>query len=183
MIGRRDLEANGSAPFGAEHRREGGVQVTNLCGVAGPRAYGKRRAEWVRQATPAHLLKEPHDGATSVGESTPPPFTPTGFPPYLKVSTEMACGAYLLSRADQCGFSIRCRPWPETYGRVHAEDRVAVRAPQSTKCQRLERSDVGWGRGMVCARERKMAQGISHEYCRVIQRNEGWQYDQKRVSA
>ena len=156
-----------------------------LCRVAGQRAFRGRRIGWTHEAAAAHLLANPYGDALGVRASSPPPFTLTRFPAYAKVSTAKGCGAWLMFRVGQYGFAIWPRSWKKTSVGFHTENRVEVRAPQrkSVGVPKGRITAGAVGRFALAAYGRKMAQEISHEYCCVIQRNEGWQYDQKPVSA
>ena len=121
--------------------------------------------------------------ALCVGESTPDRFT--RLPSYVQVWTAKGRGTRQMCGTDKYGFPIRHRSRQRGHFGVQTGDLVRAVVPKGKY--------AGTHTGRVLARTsgsfdlsaqgRRIVQGISYKYCRMVQRNGGWTYDQKPVSA
>ena len=127
--------------------------------------------------------KEHYFDALCVGESTPERFTQ--IPAFVQIWTAKGRGARQMCGTDKYGFPIRHRARRKVYFGFQTGDWVQAIVPRGkyagTHTGRvLVRAN---GRFDMASQGQRVVQGISYQYCRIIQRGDGWQYEQKLVSA
>jgi hypothetical protein len=118
-----------------------------------------------------------------VGESTPERFT--SLPAYVQVWTAKGRGTRQMCGTDTYGFPIRHRTRQKVHWGFQTGDLIRAVVPNG------KYAGTWTGRVLVRAngsfdlsvQGRRIAQGMSHKYCRILQRNEGWAHVQKPVSA
>lgn len=127
--------------------------------------------------------KEHYFDALCVGASTPEQFTT--LPAYVQVWQAKGRGNRQMCGTDAQGFPIRHRARRKVYFGFQTGDLVKAMIPKG-------RYTGTWtGRVLVRASGsfdissggRRVTQGGSYKYCRIIQREDGWQYAQKLISA
>ena len=132
----------------------------------------------------AHGFPKEHDtDALCVGESTPERFT--SLPAYVQVWTAKGRGNRQRCGTDAYGFPIRHRSRHKVHFGFQTGDLVRAVVPKGTY------AGTHTGRVLVratgsfdlSAQGRRIAQGISYKPCRILQRNGGWMYEPKPVSA
>lgn len=130
-----------------------------------------------------NLPKEHYFDALCVGKSTPEQLTQ--MPAYVQVWTAKGRGNRQMCGTNAYGFPIRHRARRKVYFGFQTGDWVHAIVPRGkyagthTGCI-LVRAN---GRFDISSHGRRVAQGISYKYCRIIQRGDGWQYEQKLISA
>ena len=125
------------------------------------------------------LPKEHYYDALCVGVSTPAAFT--GFPAYVAVWTATGRGTRKMCGTDTHGFPIRHRTRHKQHFGFQTGDLVVATVPQG-KYAGVWRGRVSvraTGRFDISADGQRIAAGVSHKYCRVLQREDGWQYAHK----
>ena len=125
------------------------------------------------------LPKEHYYDALCVGESTPSAFT--AFPAYVQAWSAKGRGTRQMCGTDKYGFPIRHRSRRKTHFGFQTGDLVIARVSRGkyTGVWTGRVSTRRSGSFDVSAHGQKMAQGISYRYCRILQRQDGWQYEQK----
>ena len=127
--------------------------------------------------------KEHYFDALCVGESTPERLT--ALPAYVQVWQAKGRGNRQVCGTDAQGFPIRHRARRKVYFGFQTGDLVKAVIPKG------KYTGTWTGRVLVRASGsfdissggRRVAQGVSYKYCRIIQRGDGWQYAQKLISA
>ncbi len=127
--------------------------------------------------------QEHYFAALCVGESTPAHFT--HLPAQVQRWTAKGRGTRQLGGPDAYGFPIRHRARQQGYFGFQTGDLVRAVVPTgkyagSHTGRVLVRSS---GRVDITTDGRRVAQGIAYKPCRILQRNGGWVYEQKPVSA
>ena len=127
--------------------------------------------------------KEHYFDALCVGESTPERFT--ALPAYVQVWQAKGRGNRQVCGTDAQGFPIRHRVRRKVYFGFQTGDLVTAVIPKGKYTgtwtgRVLVRAN---GRFDIASHGHRVAQGISYQYCRLIQRGDGWQYEQKLISA
>ena len=131
----------------------------------------------------AHALpKEHYFDALCVGKSTPEQFIQ--MPTYVQIWTAKGRGNRQMCGPNAYGFPIRHRSRKKMYFGFQTGDGVQAIVPRG------KYAGTHTGRVLVrasgsfdlSAQGRRIAQGISYKYCRIVQRNGGWTYEQKPVS-
>ncbi len=144
---------------------------------------GGSGARTKRQRLAHDLPKEHYFDALCVGKSTPGQFTQ--MPAYVQIWTAKGRGTRQMCGTNAYGFPIRHRARRKVYCDFQTGDWVQAIVPRGkyagTHTGRvLVRAN---GRFDIASHGHRVAQGISYQYCRLIQRGDGWQYEQKLVSA
>ncbi len=127
--------------------------------------------------------KEHYFDALCVGESAPDRFT--RLPASVQIWTAKGRGNRQLCGTDAYGFPIRHRSRQKVHFGFQTGDLVRAVVPKGkyagTHTGRvLVRAN---GRFDISSHGQRVAQGISYKHCRILQRNEGWHYEKKPVSA
>ena len=127
--------------------------------------------------------KEHYFDALCVGESTPERFT--RLPAFVQIWTAKDRGTRQMCGTNAYGFPIRHRARRKVYFGFQTGDLVKAIVPRGKY--------VGTHTGRILVRAsgsfdissdgRRVAQGVSYKYCRIIQRGDGWHYAQKLISA
>ena len=136
-----------------------------------------------RQRIERGFPKEHYFDALCVGESTRERFTQ--LPAYVQIWTVTGRGPRHMCGTNPYGFPIRPRSRHKVHFRFETGDTVKAVVPRSkytgTHTGRvLVRAS---GSVDISANGQRIAQGIAYKHCRILQRNGGWQYEQKSVSA
>ncbi|POB12223.1 RNA-guided endonuclease IscB [Sulfobacillus sp. hq2] len=127
--------------------------------------------------------KEHYYDALCVGESTPKRFT--SLPAYVQVWTAKGRSNRQRCRTDKHGFPIRHLSAKKVHFGFQTGDLIRAEIPNG-------KYRGGWtgsvtvratGRFDIAIAGRKIAQGVSHKYCRILQRGDGWQYTTHRIGA
>jgi hypothetical protein len=129
------------------------------------------------------LSKEHYFDALCVGENTPTTFT--SLPKYMQVWSVKGRGSRQMCRTDKYGFPIAHRQAKKLHFGFQTGDLVVAEIPKG-KYQGKWQGRVlvrKSGRFDVSNKKGRVVQGVSHRYLRVLQRNDGWQYEIKRISA
>ncbi len=136
-----------------------------------------------KQRLDHHFPKAHYYDALCVGESTPDRFT--HLPAYLQVWTAKGRGTRQMCGTDKYGFPIRHRSRQRSHFGVQTGDLVRAVVPKGKYAGTHTGRVLARASGSfdLSAQGRRIAQGISYKYCRIIQHNGGWTYDQKPVSA
>lgn len=125
------------------------------------------------------LPKEHYYDALCVGASTPTWFTV--LPAYVQVWQGKGRGTRQLCGTNQYGFPIRHRSRRKQHFGFQTGDRIQAVVPRGkyagTWTGRV--SVRASGSFDLSADGKKSAQGVLYRYCRVVQRNDGWQYEHK----
>ena len=132
----------------------------------------------------AHGFPKEHDyDALCVGESPPTPFIRV--PQYVHIWTATGRGTRQMCGTDKYGFPIRYRNRKTRHFGFQTGDLVQAVVPQGKYAGTHTGRVVVRASGSfdLSAQGRRIAQGISYKYCRVVQHNGGWTYDQRPVSA
>lgn len=129
------------------------------------------------------LPKEHYYDALCVGESTPKQFTT--LPAYAQVWSATGRGTRQMCGTNAYGFPIRHRTGRKIHFGFQTGDLVVAMVPRGKYAGRwtgrvLIRAN---GRFDVSAGGKRIAQGISHKYCRILQHQEGWRYESQHISA
>ena len=129
------------------------------------------------------LPKEHYYDALCVGASTPEQFL--AMPAYVQVWLAKGRGNRQLCGTDKYGVPIRHRVRRKVYFGCQTGDWVQAIVPRGKYVgihtgRVLVRAN---GRFDMASHGQRVVQGISYQYCRIIQRGDGWQYEQKLVSA
>ena len=125
------------------------------------------------------LPKEHYYDALCVGPSTPATFT--GFPAYVAVWTATGRGTRKMCGTDKRGFPIRHRTRHKQHFGFQTGDLVVAMVPRGQYAG-VWRGRVlvrATGRFDISADGQRVATGVSHKYCRMLQREDGWQYAHK----
>ena len=122
----------------------------------------------------AHNLPKEHDyDALCVGQSTPDRFTQ--LPAYIQIWTAAGRGTRQMCGTNKYGFPIRHRTRQKVHFGFQTGNLVKAVVPRGKY--------AGSGSFDISADGQRIAQGISYKHFRILQRNGGWQYEQKHVSA
>ncbi|MFD1674134.1 RNA-guided endonuclease IscB [Alicyclobacillus fodiniaquatilis] len=127
------------------------------------------------------LPKEHYYDALCVGESTQESFSK--MPTVVHVWSAKGRGCRQMVNNDKYGFPRgKAKSAKQVFG-FQTGDLVRAKVPKGKY--------AGMWNGRVAVRARgsfdifqdgkRVAQGVSHRYCRVIQRADGWQYEQKKI--
>ena len=135
------------------------------------------------QRTAHNFPKEHYYDALCVGESTPERFTQ--LPASVQVWTATGRGTRQMCGTNQYGFPIRHRSRQKIHFGFQTGDTVTAVVPRG------KYTGTHTGRVLVrasgsldiSADGQRIAQGIAYKYCRILQRNGGWHYAQKPISA
>jgi len=121
--------------------------------------------------------------ALCVGESTPEQFT--SLPAYVQVWTATGRGTRQMCGTNAYGFPIRHRTRRKVHWGFRTGDLVRAVVPKGKYAGTWAGRVVVRTNGFfdLSAQGRRIAQGVSYKYCRILQRNGGWTYEQKPVSA
>ncbi len=130
-----------------------------------------------------NLPKEHYYDALCVGQSTPDRFTQ--LPAYVQIWTATGRGTRQMCGTNKYGVPIRHRTRQKVHFGFQTGDTVKAVVPRGkytgTHTGRvLVRASGSFD---ISADGQRIAQGISYKHCRILQRNGGWQYEQKHVSA
>ena len=125
------------------------------------------------------LPKEHYYDALCVGISTPDQFT--RLPAYVAVWAAKGRGTRQLCGTDKYGFPNRHRSRRRQHFGFHTGDLIQAIIPRGkyTGPWTGRVSVRASGSFDISAEGRRVAQGVSHQHCRVLQRQDGWQYEQK----
>ena len=128
------------------------------------------------------LPKEHYYDALCVGESTPSEFT--AIPAYVQVWSAKGRGTRKMCNTDKFGFPKGHRQAKKEHFGFQTGDLVVANVPKGKY--------VGAWVGQVAVRAsgcfdiktdgKRIVQGVSHQYFRVLQRTDGWQYEIKKAN-
>jgi hypothetical protein len=135
-----------------------------------------------KQRIEHRLPKEHYFDALCVG-STPDQFA--SLVPIVQVWTAQGRGTRQMCRTNAYGFPVAHRSRKKIHFGFQTGDLVKAVVPRGKYAgtwvgRILVRAS---GRLDIAAHGQRMAQGISYKYCRVLQRQDGWQYEAKMTSA
>ena len=144
---------------------------------------GGSGARTKKQRIAQDLPKEHYYDALCVGESTPTAFTT--FPDYVQVWTAKGRGVRRMCGTDKYGFPIRHRSRRKQHFGFQTGDLVQAIIPRGKYAGTYTGRVLVRASGSfdISSDGRRVAQGVSYKYCRIIHRGDGWQYEQKLVSA
>lgn len=138
------------------------------------------RTKWNRERM--GLPKEHYWDAACVGESTPERFR--DIPAWVQVWEAKGRGNRQVCRTDKHGFPIRHLSRQKRHYGFQTGDMVAAEIPRGKY--------AGEWRGRVTVRASgtfdvfvggvRAVQGVNHKHCRVLQRGDGWAYEQMRTA-
>ncbi len=136
-----------------------------------------------KQRTACGLPKEHYFDALCVGKSTPDQFA--SLVPMVQVWTAKGRGTRQMCRTNAYGFPVAHRSRKKMHFGFQTGDLVKAVVLRGKYAgtwvgRILVRAS---GRLDIAAHGQRMAQGISYKYCRVLQRQDGWQYEAKMTSA
>ena len=125
------------------------------------------------------LPKEHYFDALCVGKSTPGTFTQV--PAYVQIWMAKGRGTRQMCRTNQYGFPMAHRSRQKKHFGFQTGDLVKAVVPRGKYAgtwvgRLLVRASGSFD---VSAQGHRVAQGISYKYCRVLQRQNGWQYEAK----
>ncbi|CDM64703.1 RNA-guided endonuclease IscB [Pyrinomonas methylaliphatogenes] len=136
------------------------------------------RTKWNRERM--GLPKEHYWDAACVGDSTPEKFR--DIPAWVQVWEAKGRGNRQVCRTDKQGFPVRHLNRQKRHFGFQTGDMVVAEIPRGKYAGR-------W-RGRVAVRANgwfdlfvggvRAVQGVSHKHCRVLQRGDGWAYEQMR---
>ncbi len=128
------------------------------------------------------LPKEHYFDALCVGKSTPGTFT--AMPAYVQIWMAKGRGTRQLCRTNKYGVPMAHRSRKKVHFGFQTGDLVKAVVPRGKYAgtwvgRIMVRAS---GRFDIAAHGQRLVQGISYKYCRVLQRQNGWQYEVKRSS-
>jgi len=126
-----------------------------------------------------NLPKEHYFDALCVGKSTPTAFTRLSA--YVAVWSAQGRGSGRMAGVDRYGFPFRHRRRQKTHFGFQTGDWVLAVVPTG-KYAGTHRGRVAVrasGYFDILAQGRRVAQGIAHHCCRMLQRYDGWLYEQR----
>jgi hypothetical protein len=152
------------------------LKTTGLSVEAG--TGGRTKHQRIRQGLP----KEHYYDALCVGASTPATFTT--LPAYVQVWSAKGRGTRQMCNTDQYGFPISHRKAKKQYFGFQTGDWVVAHVPKGkyTGAWSGQAAIRASGYFDIKANGKRVVQGVSHRYFRILQRADGWQYEIKRAS-
>ena len=129
------------------------------------------------------LPKAHYYDALCVRASTPEQFT--ALPAYVQVWSATGRVTRQMCGTNATGFPIRHRTSRKIHFGFQTGDFVVATVPRGKYAGVWKGRVLIWANGRfdVSAGGKRIAQGISHKYCRIVQHQEGWRYESKSVSA
>ncbi len=127
------------------------------------------------------LPKEHYYDALCVGASTPESFT--SLPAYVQIWSAKGRGTRQLCRTDKYGFPIAHRSEKKVHFGFQTGDLAVANVPKG-KYKGIWKGRVSvrtTGYFDITAAGKRVVQGVSHRFFHLIQRSDGWQYEQKRI--
>lgn len=128
------------------------------------------------------LPKEHYYDALCVGASTPEHFT--SLPKIVQVWSADGRGTRQISRTDKYGFPIAHRQAKKAYFGFQTGDLVVASVPKGKYAGTWTGQVVVRSSGYfdIKAKGKRIVQGVSHRYFRILQRADGWQYETKKAN-
>ncbi|MBE3593543.1 MAG: HNH endonuclease [Candidatus Carbobacillus altaicus] len=138
------------------------------------------RTKWNRERM--ELPKEHYWDAACVGESTPERFW--NIPAWVQVWEAKGRGNRQVCRTDKHGFPIRHLSRQKRHYGFQTGDMVVAEIPRGKYAGKWRGRVTVRASGTfdVFVRAVRAVQGVNHKYCRVLQRGDGWAYEQTRTA-